>query len=170
RICRQYAAPMRQRINQTTASDQRPRVEHGIAADLCLVANNGSEFSQTSLKRLPVDMELDGLAIQAHVGQDNASRQVRLIAQDRIADIVKVRHLGFVKYKRVLKLTRIAQDNAISNDYVFANVAAASDLAVLSNPGWSFDGRSVFNYSAFANINVRADKAVAEGLPENSRT
>ncbi len=85
-----------------------------------------------------------------------------LVAEDRVADVVEVRHLRAVKEQAVLELTRITKNRAIADEDVFADVTAVTDVAVGSDPGRAFDHRAVFDDRALADEHVWADVWLAD--------
>ena len=52
--------------------------------------------------------------IELHIGQDHARAEMRVIAENRIADVIEMRNLRFVENNAVLELARISHDHAVS--------------------------------------------------------
>src|SRR5947207_9255859 len=94
---------------------------------------------------------------------------MRFKSKNRIADVIKMRHLSFVENDAVLEFARIAHYDAVANDDVLADVAAAADLAIFADPGRSFQDRALFDNRAAANEHTAADERTADELAEYRR-
>src|SRR6266852_5197050 len=94
---------------------------------------------------------------------------MRFKSKNRIADVIKMRHLSFVENDTVLEFTRVAHNDAIADDDILAHVAAAADLAILADPGRSFQNRALFDNRAAANEHIAADERAADELAEYRR-
>lgn len=71
------------------------------------------------------------------IGANGTSPQVRLVAQDRLANIIIVRNLTAVEEQAVLELYRVADDATVANNDIFSDVGAWSNAAVAANDGWA---------------------------------
>src|SRR6266481_4060726 len=94
---------------------------------------------------------------------------MRFKSKNRIADVIKMRHLSFVENDAVLEFARVAHDDAIADDDILAHVAAAADLAVLADPGRSFQNRALFDNRAAADEHIAADERATDELAEHRR-
>jgi hypothetical protein len=79
-----------------------------------------------------------------------------------------VRYLGAVKDDAVFKLARVAKNDAVTDDHIFPDIAAASDFAVVSDPGWSLNSCPVFDQGSAAYVDIFADKGAAKNASVNS--
>jgi len=77
------------------------------------------------------------LMIEFHIRQDHSSAEMRAIANDGIAHVVKMRNLRFIKDDGIFELARIPHYHPVANDDVFTNVTTTPNMTVLANPGWS---------------------------------
>jgi hypothetical protein len=69
----------------------------------------------------------------------HARAEVRLAAENGVADVIVMRHLRAVEKERVLEFARIADDAVVANNDVFAEIGVVADLAVLADDGGTFD-------------------------------
>ena len=90
-------------------------------------------------------------------------------SEDRVTDIVVVRHLGSVENEAVLELGRIAGDDTVADDDILADVAPVPDLAVLADPGGPFDHCAVLDDRALADKDGGAHERFADHLAEDPR-
>ena len=79
------------------------------------------------------------------------------MAENRIADVIVVRHLRAVEEQRVFQLGRIADHAAIADDDIFAYVGVVADLAVFPDDGRTFDHRAGFHKGDSADDDAVAD-------------
>ena len=100
--------------------------------------------------------------VELDVRKDGARAEVALVAEDRVTDVVEVRHLRAVEEQAVLEFARVAEDRAVADEDVLAHVAPVADVAVGPDPGRAFDHRAVFDHRAFADEHVRADVGLAD--------
>src|SRR6266404_3570887 len=94
---------------------------------------------------------------------------MRFKSKNRIADVIKMRHLSFVENDAVLEFARVAHDDTVADDDVLADIAAAADLAILADPGRSFQDRTLFDNGAAANEHIAADERTTNELAEHGR-
>jgi hypothetical protein len=87
---------------------------------------------------------------------------VGLVAENRVTDIVKMRDLGPVEYYAIFKLAGVTKDYAIASDNIFADITTASYLAIVSDPGRTFNGRAVFDDGFVTDIDPVADEGSAK--------
>ena len=144
----------------------RARIEPGlitrVTADLGSIADDCAELAKARGDALVFVAQMDFLPVQSDICQNHSCAQVGLVAENRIADIIEMGDLGAVEYHAIFKLTRIAKDYPVANDHTFADVTATSDLAIIPDPGWSFNGRTVFNNRPVPDIDHFADKGPSE--------
>ena len=80
-----------------------------------------------------------------------------------------MRYLGVVKDDAIFEFAGISKYDAVADDDVFAYVAATAYFAVVSDPGRAFDGRSVLDQCATADVDIFTDKRSAHDPAINSR-
>ena len=68
--------------NEHARSEQRARIEHGVAAHFRTVAHNGAELPQPGFIGRIGGSYHDGLLVQPKIGADDARSEMRVIAQD----------------------------------------------------------------------------------------
>ena len=90
---------------------------------------------------------------------------MRAVTENRIADIIEMRHLRFVEENAVLELARISHHHAVARDHILADVTTAADVAILADPRRPFQNRALLDDCAFADKNRVAD----ERLPDHVR-
>src|SRR5450432_2618137 len=91
------------------------------------------------------------------------------IAENRIAHVIKMRHLRVVEDDAVFKFARVAHHNAVADDHVLADVTAVANLAALANPRRAFDHRALLDRGSFSDKNRAAHKWLADQPSFNSR-
>ena len=164
----QNAAPEYVRINHRAAAEDAAGVQHGVAAGFRAVAQQRAEFAQAGVEGFSVNLDKDISGHQFEIGNFHARAEVRLVAEDGVADIIEVRHLRAVEEERVLQLGRIADDAAVADDDVLAEIGIVANLAIPADDGRAFDHRAGFNQRAFADENffadARARKSFGRGL------
>ncbi len=104
-----------------------------------------------------VNLDEDVAGKKFEVGNLHARAEVRLVAEDGVADVIEVRHLRAVEEQRVLQFGRIADDAAVADDDVLAEVGVVANLAIFPDDGRAFDHRARFDDGAFADKNFFAD-------------
>src|SRR5260370_30759923 len=82
-------------------------------------------------------------------------------ADDGIADVIEVRHVGIVKKQRVFDLAGIADHAVVADEDVFAHISVMTDLAVAPDDGWALNHRAVLDHRALANEHLFTDKGNA---------
>ena len=160
----QDAAPEYVRVNHRAASENAAGVEHGVAAGFRAVAQQRAELAQARVERHAVHLDSDVAGEKFEVGNLHARAEVRLVAEDGVADVIEVRRLRAVEKQGVFQLGRIADDAAFADDDVFTDVGVVTDLAVLADDGRAFDHDAVFENRAFTDENVFADEGAAFAL------
>src|SRR5262245_16683683 len=130
----QNAAEIYVWINKTIAPDDRAGINHRVATNLSPVADNRTKLfksrSNVSLFRRNRDLAV----IEFHVRQDHACAEVRFESENRIADVIEMRHLRFVEDDAVFEFARVAHDHAVADHDILAHITAASDMAVVADP------------------------------------
>ena len=125
--------------------------------------------------RSPVGMKLgfrlyaDLFAIQSNIGEDDTGAKMGLITQHGIADVTEVRDFGVIKDDAIFEFARIAEHDAVADDDVFAYITATPYFAVVSDPGRTFDGRSVLDHCSTADVDILTDKRSAHHPGINGR-
>src|SRR5579862_2930109 len=157
----QDAAPEDIWINHRAASDDAARVQHGVAAHFRTVTEQRTEFAQAGVKRLSVQFQLDVAGKELVIGDLHARAEVRLVAEDGVADIIEMRRLRTIEQQRVFQFGRVADDTAVADDDVFPDIGAMSDLAVFADDGRAFDHRTVLDHRAFTDKHFFADERPA---------
>src|SRR5699024_5766728 len=108
-----------------------PGAEDAVAAHFHEIADHRADLLAAGLDLLPVPFDDDRGLIRLDVRGDRAGAEVGLVAQDRVADIVKVGHLHPVKQNRVFQLDRVANDAALADEDAPANEGAGAELGPL---------------------------------------
>ena len=108
------------------------------------------------------DAQRDEVAVELEVGDDHARREMHLRAEDRVADVIEMRHLAAVEEDAVLDLARIADDRARADDDVLADVGAVANLAVRPDPRRALDVGAGLDHRALADVDVLADDRLAD--------
>src|SRR4249919_2006776 len=93
----QDAAEIYAGINHAIASDNRAGIDDRIAADLGSVADDCAEFSQAGGNVAIWRAHHDFSMIEFHVRENHARAKVCVVSEDRVADIIKMRHLRFIE-------------------------------------------------------------------------
>src|ERR1044072_5668975 len=86
------------------------------------------------------------------------------VAENRIADITEVRHLGVIEEQRVFELARIPDHAAVPNDYVFAQISIVPNLAILPDDRGPLDHDAILHHRACADENMIADPGTSIAL------
>ena len=123
-----------------------------------MVAEQRAEFAQAGVEGLAVDVHRDIAGHEFDVGDLHAGAQVRLIAENGVADVVEMRGDGLVEQERVLHLAGIAHDAVVADDHLLADVGVVANLAVAADNGRAFDHRPVLDHRAFADEHPLANK------------
>src|SRR5882672_8086117 len=155
------ATPVDARVDDRVATNDAAGVEHGIAADLAVIADERAELSQAGVDAPAVHFDADIALDDLHVGQHHARAEVRFVTEDGVADVIEVRHLAVVEDECVLQLAGISDDAAIADDHVFAEVGVVADLTVAPDDGRAFDHRAVLDHCALADKDIRANERLA---------
>src|SRR5690242_15493938 len=95
--------------------------------------------------------------IELHVGKNRAGAEVRFVAKNGIADVIKVRHLNLVEENTILELARVTHDDAVAHDHVFADVAARANMAAFPDPSRALQKSSLFHDGARTDENAAAN-------------
>src|SRR6201999_387729 len=95
-------------------------------------------------------------------GEDDAGAEVAAVADDGVADVIKMGDLGFVEDDGVFEFAGVAEDAAGADDDVLADVAAVADFAAFADPGGAFDHGALFDDGAFADEDGAADEGFAD--------
>jgi len=160
-VLRQNSAEVSERIDQGITTDDRTRANDRVATDLCPVAYNRPKFAQPGRDELGFRFHSDLLAVQSDIGEDDTGAEMDLITQYGITDVTEMRNVGVIEDDAIFEFARIAKYDSVADDDVFADVAAASDFAIISDPGRTLDGRTVLNHRSAADVDIFADKGPA---------
>jgi len=160
----QDAAPEDVRVNHCAATEDAAGVQHGVAADFRAVAQQRAELAQAGVERHAVHLHLDVAGQELDVGNLHARAEVRLVAENGVADVIVMRHLRAVEEQRVFQLGGIADHAAVADDDVLADVGVVPDLAVFPDDGRAFDHRAGFHDRAFADDDAFADARAGKPL------
>ena len=92
-VARQHAAKIRPRINNAIAPNNGTGIEDRVASDFGTISDYRTKFSQAS-RNHSVGCEDGNLrVIEFDVGEDGARAEVRLVTEDRVAHVAKMRNL-----------------------------------------------------------------------------
>ena len=83
--------------------------------------------------------DLDEFSVVAEVREDDAGAEVRVAADDRVADVVQVRGVGAGEEDRALHLDVRADDAAVAHPAAAAQVGADAHFHIFANPAGAFD-------------------------------
>ena len=127
-----------------------------------MVADEGPELAEASGYRTLGGVDFHRGLVESHIGKNNSRTEVGFLSENRVADVVEMRNLGFVEDEAVFKFRGISRDDAIAEDDIFANVATITNLAVLTDPSWAFDHGPLFDHRALADKDGTAHKRLAD--------
>src|SRR5947207_6442277 len=91
------------------------------------------------------------------------------MADNRVADIIEMRHLAVVKHENVLEFAGVAHHAVVSDDDVLAHVGTVANLAVFPDDGRAFDHGAVLHHRALADKNLVANPRRARAFIEQTR-
>jgi hypothetical protein len=157
-VLSQDAAKVRERIDHAVSADQGTGINDGIASDLDPITDNCTELTKTSLDDCFLVVNRDFLSVQAEIGKDYSGTQMRFVPEDRIAHVTEMGDLHVVEDQAILELTGVAQNDAVPDNDVFSDVTTRSNLASLTNPGWSFNRCAGFDHGPFTDKDRVADE------------
>ena len=160
----QNAAPENVRVNHRAASEDAAGIQHGVAAGFRAVAQQRAELAQAGVAGLAVHLDKNIPRHQFEVGNFYARAEVRLVAENGIADVIEMGRGGLIEQKRIFQFGRIADNTAVADDDVFADVGVVADLAIFSDDGRAFNHRAVFDDGVFADKNFFTDVSAAFAL------
>jgi len=160
----EMSPPLAAGIDHAVPPDEGPWAENAVATDLGMVADEGAKFPEAGGDGALGCVDGYGRLVEAHIRENDASAEVGLVAENRVADVVKVGDLSLVEDEAVFKLRGISGHDSIAEDHVFPDVAPIPNFAVLADPCWTFDHGPLFDDRAFA------DKysAAHERLPDEA--
>jgi hypothetical protein len=168
-VLREDPTEVCKRINQRIASDDRSRADNRAAPDLRSVADDSPKFSEPGSDQSGFAPDAYFFAIQSNIRKDDSSSEMRLIPEHRIPHVIEMWYFRVIKNDAVFELARISKDNAIADDHVFPDITAASNLAVIPDPGWTFDRRSIFDQGTPADIDILTDEWTAHNATVDCR-
>ena len=82
---------------------------------------------------------------------------MRAVAQNRIADVIEMRHLNVFQEKGVFKFAGIAQNTSATDDNVSANIHARAQDTLIINVGGTFDRSERRKGNVPTDINIACD-------------
>src|SRR5262249_28249861 len=129
----QNPAPVYIGINYRSSSDDCARVEHRVATNIGLVAQDGAELPQAGVVSFSVALNLDVPRHQFHIGHDDPRAKVRSITQNRVSDVVEMRGYHPVEQYRVLNLARVPDYAAVSDNNLLPDIGIMPNLAITPN-------------------------------------
>jgi len=139
----------------------RPMTEPGLITQLQPISVLSRRLRQIFLGRWNVAVRCvhrDFRVIEFDVGENHARTKVSVVTQDGITDIIEVRYLHFIEQDAILNSQRVTHHNAIPGDDVLAHVTAAANLAIFTNPGRTFQHRTLLNNRSSADKDAIADE------------
>jgi len=122
-----------------------------------MVTDERAEFTEAGVERLAIEFHGDVPGERFEIGEDDAGADVRLEAEDGIADVIEMGRDGLVEEQRVLELGGIADGAVVADEDVFPDVGVVADLAIAPDDGRAFDHRAVLHDRAFPDENIFAD-------------
>ena len=84
-------------------------------------------------------------------------------SQDRVSNVVEMRHLNPVKQDGVLDLCGISDDAAASDDHIAPQESAGADLRVRTDEQRSLDGCCRRQLHRLVNVHILADELILSG-------
>ena len=132
----------------------RPSTDPGLITALHPISVRSPTIAPNFVR--PVAMLPSGVTtaispmIEFYVRENHAGAEMRVMAEDRIADVIKMRHLRFVEQNAILELARVAHHHAIAHDHVLAHVTAAAHLTIFADPCRTFQNRALLDDRARA--------------------
>src|SRR4029077_11643639 len=112
----------------------RSGTDNRTTTDFCPVTHDGAEFTEPRGNHAGFALNAYFFAVQSYVGKNDSGPEVSFVTNHRIPDAVEMWYLAIIENDAVFDLARISEDDAITDNHVFADIAAASDLAVVSDP------------------------------------
>ena len=103
------------RIDLRVPPDHGARIQYGVAADFHMVSQHGAEFFQTGLNVLFPGMHFDKRFVALHIACDGTGTHMAVVAENRVADIVVMRHLHMIEQNDILQFNGVA-DNTVRTD------------------------------------------------------
>ncbi len=156
-------APVNVRVNHRAAPNDAAGIEHGVAPDVTAVADQCAELAQAGVEGLAVDFDGYISGHKLDVGDFHSGAEMRLVAEDGIADVIEVRRAGIVEQDGVFDFRRVAHHAPIAKDDLFAKIGVVADVTVAPDNGRSFDHDAVLQHRAFADKHLFTDEGPAFG-------
>jgi len=160
-VCGQDAAPVAGGVDHRPSTHDAAGVENRIAADFREITEQRAKFPQTGVEHFAVNLDLNVAGQRFEIGEHHARADVRFVAQDRIAEVIKMRRGGVVEQQRVLQFGGIPNHAVVAEDDVVADVGIMADLAIAADDGGAFDHGAILDDGAFADEDVLADESDA---------
>jgi len=156
-VGREEAAPEDVGVNHGAAAEDAAGVQDGVAAGFGVVAEEGAKLAQAGVKGGAIFFDGDIAGEELDVGDFHAGANMGLMAENGVADVIVMGHLGAVEEEGVLEFAGVAHDAVVADEDVFTEVGVVADLAVFTNDGRAFDHGAGFDDGAGANEDARAD-------------
>src|SRR4030095_6539664 len=141
-------------INHAIAADDGTGIDHCVATDLCSIANDRAEFSEACRNVAIRCYNRDFDVIELYVGENHAGAQMRVMADDRITDVIEVRNLHFIEQDGIFEFAGVPHDYAVADDDIFPNVNSAADVAIFTDPCRAFQHRALLDDRSSSNKNM----------------
>src|SRR4029077_17271273 len=129
--------------------------------DFYPVPHDRTEFSESGRNQSGFALNANFFAIQSNVRKYDSGSKGGFVADHRIPDVIEMWYLGIIKDDAVFEFARISKDGAIADDHIFPDITTASDLAVVSDPGRTFNCRPVLDQSSVAHIHIFTNERTA---------
>src|SRR6266404_210020 len=91
---------------------------------------------------------------------------MRVMTQDRIADIVEMRRLHFVEEDAIFEFARVSHDHAIAHNDVLAHVTTAANFAIFADPRRPFYDRALLDNRSATDEDRVADERFPHQLAQ----
>lgn len=122
-----------QRIYPGAFPYNRPRIQHGTAADFHIVRKHGAHFLSSGFHALLAVVDHHQAFVALHVGSDGTGSHVAVPAQNGVAYIVVVGYLYPIKKDHVFQFRGIAYHTAVPNQRIAADERALPHLGLFTD-------------------------------------
>ncbi len=117
------------------------RIKHAVTAHFHLVPHDCAKLFASGLDNGIAHLDGHQRLVALDVACHRAGPQMRLVAQNGITDVVKMRRLHIVKQHGVLYFGGISYDSVFAHDSTAADERAVADLGVFVNDAGTRDKR-----------------------------
>src|SRR5881396_4044251 len=136
---RDVAAGVGARAEERFLADDRARVDGRVDAHLHVVPHDHPELSEARIDFDPAEHDLHRGLVESEIRDLRARPQVAPLAEDAVADIVLVGHVGGRHEDRVLHLAGVADFRLRPNRGRRSDVAVGADLRIRADDCRAFD-------------------------------